>query len=457
MNTALAGDLGCRLNEMLGLNFTRREGHDFAGPCISCDSSDAFRMHMQTGVCHCFSCGGSWSPFRLAETFLCDREQAKAIMVELGIFEARGDQERPAADPLEVIARQKGISPAALLTYGASRTSSTVISLPAYGPDGKVCTTFSMDTRGGKGLYAKDRPAGLFLPHVGGQVQLPSPEQTWLVVEGPKDAGALWDLGFKACGLNNCRMNAKFARLFRGVHVNLVPDRDRPGEEGAAVSAGVLRSTAASIVLTVLPAEWRETKGDDVRDVLKRPGGRELVLQAIDDARSPEWWDAAPELIEIPLQGASLCIEASEADRDQRLIVATYGAVEHRDVINLDSSVARDRFVSRLARKLAIPESELHAVEAALVKLARKSDRPAEIECPPEWGRLLEIAPGLRGRRPDRQRQREALLAFAGCLADPHTRKVVNALIVDLLSDEFEYILGRLNGVEDEPQDASGH
>ncbi|MGD9712684.1 MAG: hypothetical protein AB7V46_11520, partial [Thermomicrobiales bacterium] len=56
------GELGVALAARLGLKIDKREGHDLAGPCIACKSSDAFRLHAQTGVGHCFSCGGAWSP-----------------------------------------------------------------------------------------------------------------------------------------------------------------------------------------------------------------------------------------------------------------------------------------------------------------------------------------------------------------------------------------------------------
>ncbi len=59
----LESQVGVTLAYRLGLQTDKREGHDLAGPCISCKSSDAFRMHQQTGVGQCYSCGGKWSPF----------------------------------------------------------------------------------------------------------------------------------------------------------------------------------------------------------------------------------------------------------------------------------------------------------------------------------------------------------------------------------------------------------
>ena len=90
------------------------------------------------------------------------------------------------------------------------------LTLPAYGPDGTQCTHFRLKADGSKGLFSKDRPAGLFFPHKNDKVRLPAAGETWLLVEGPKDAAALHGLRYLACGLNTCRLAAKFARLFAG-------------------------------------------------------------------------------------------------------------------------------------------------------------------------------------------------------------------------------------------------
>jgi len=258
---------------------------------FACKSSDAFRVHMQTGVAQCYSCGGKWSPFQLAEAVVRDRDQAKSLLVELGLFKPGPNDNGQAlpADPIELIARQKGVAADSLQAFGAKIISPTTIHLPCYGPDGKPCTRFSVSTKTGtqanKGLFAKGKPAGLFFPHVDGQVRLPQPDEVWHLVEGVKDAAALHSLGLLACGLNTCRLAAKFTRLFSGVDVVLVPDRDRAGEEGSQFSARVLRGAAKSVRIAVLPAEFKESDGEDVRDVLRRAGGRDLVLQSIADPR----------------------------------------------------------------------------------------------------------------------------------------------------------------------------
>src|SRR5260370_4088791 len=130
-----------------------------------------------------------------------------------------------------------------------------------------------MSVQGGKGLFAKGKRAGLFFPHVDGKARLPSSGEVWQRVEGPKDAAALHGLGLLACGLNTCRLAAKFARLFAGTDTVLIPDRDRAGEDGSEFSARVLRGVAKSVRIAVLPAEFKESDGEDVRDVVPRNRG----------------------------------------------------------------------------------------------------------------------------------------------------------------------------------------
>lgn len=292
--------LGIALAERLGLKMTNREGHDLVGPCISCASSDAFRLHVDTAVGHCFSCEGGWSPFDVAKTVLKDDVSAKSLMVELGVFELlpngkqkRNHKPRAVADPIGEIARMKCVSRESLLAYGAEKHSAKEIHVPVYGPDGAPISYFRLLTSlGHKGKFPRGGQAGLFLPHVDGKVRMPKPGETWIVVEGVKDAAALHDLGELAVGLPTSTMNVKFARLFAGADIILLPDRDSAGESGASKSGSVLYGVASNVKIATLPTEFRQSKGDDVRDVLKREGGRELVLQAIRDART---WSPAAE------------------------------------------------------------------------------------------------------------------------------------------------------------------
>ena len=392
------------LASRLGLTTTKREGRDLVGPCIACNSSDAFHLHQDEGVAHCFSCNGKWSPFQLAERVLGGRELAKSLMVELGIFQplqkGNGQTTVTPQNPIESIARQKGISPESLLVYGAKKITPSTVRLPAYGPDGKQCTHFDLSIRGGKGKFAYHKPAGLFFPHDAGKVCLPQVGETWHLVEGPKDAAALHGLGLLACGLNTCRLAAKFARLFQGVEIILIPDRDAAGEEGAQHSARVLRGVASSVRVAVLPAEFKHSDGEDIRDVLRRPDGREMVLQAIADAQmvqqanpSPSEGEESDVSAEVPMpEGDPLTLTVSPCfGKPQRLVVAKQGEVSHRDRINTDSSISRDRFVKRLAGKLGMDVDVLGPlVDPQITVLADQVEKQAK-----------ESGGGAGGREPE--------------------------------------------------------
>ena len=343
-------------------------------------------------MAQCYSCGGKWSPFQLAERVLGGREQAKSLLVELGIFQplpnGNGQATVAPQDPIEPIARQKGVAPESLGAFGVKAITPNTVRLPAYGPDGKQCTHFDLSVRGGKGKFAYRKPAGLFFPHTDGSVRLPQPGEKWHLVEGCKDAAALHGLGLLACGLNTCRLAAKFARLFQGVEIILIPDRDAAGEEGAQHSARVLRGVASSVRVAVLPAEFKESDGEDVRDVLRRPDGRELVLQAIADAQpvqqaaasSPEdeEGDVSTE-VEMP-EGDPLTLTVSPCfGKPQRLVVAKRGEVSHRDRINTDSSISRDRFIKRLAGKLGMEADALGSlVDPQITALADQVEEQAK-------------------------------------------------------------------------------
>jgi hypothetical protein len=384
---------GAVLAARLGLTIHSREGHDLAGACVGCQSSDAFRLHQDDGVAQCYSCGGKWSPFQLAEKVLASREQAKALLVELGIFKPQinGNGQSAGApalpqDPVQLIAVQKGVTAEALLVFGAKAITPFTVRMPAYGPDGKQCTHFDLSVRGGKGKYCYGKPAGLFFPHEGGSIRLPQSGETWHLVEGCKDAAALHGLGLHACGLNTCRLAAKFARLFQGAAVVLIPDRDKAGEEGAQHSARVLRGVAESISVAVLPAEFKESGGEDVRDILRRPSGKDLVMQAIVDAQPVQKPDQASDddegdvsgEVQLP-EGDPLTLTVSPTfGKPQRLVVAKRGEITHRDRINTDSSMSRNRLFKQLAAKLGIDLAVLAPlVDPQITALADQADEQA--------------------------------------------------------------------------------
>ncbi len=293
-------EAGRILAERLGLEVIGTEGHDLRTACVSCQSSDAGRIHSDTGVYFCYSCQKTLNAFDLCKVVTGDHETAKRLMVDVGLFDppanGNGKANGQAADNsrqlagindspdtaiLDTIARKKGVTAAGFLAFGAE-VQDKAVSFPMFGPDGEPCSTFTLTLDNGKGLYAKGKPVGVFLP-----TRKPQAGERWAIVEGVKDSAALHGLGYNAAGLPNNRLNPKFAPLFLGIDVVVIPDGDTAGQEGAEKTAEILRGVARSICIARLPVEVKESGGEDVRDVLRKFGesGPAMIRKAIEEAK----------------------------------------------------------------------------------------------------------------------------------------------------------------------------
>jgi putative DNA primase/helicase len=296
-------------------------------PCPKCGGRDRFSMVDEANgalLCRKCFCGGNGDGLSAVSWLAgCDfptalNKVADAIGFNNVAPSMNGHGTNTTVDPLEIIAKLKGVSQESFVAYGAvSMAALSQIRFPAFGPQGKQCTTFDIRHRGTeeqrKGKFQQGKPAGLFFPVTDSEPQspvekrvprLPMAGETWHLVEGVKDAAALHSLGLLACGLNTSSLNKKFARLFECVNVIVIPDRDEAGEAGAKKTAHNLLGVAASIRNATLPAEYKKSDGTDVRDVLKLPNGRELVLQAFADAKpASETADAAAKEVLPTVEG----------------------------------------------------------------------------------------------------------------------------------------------------------
>jgi len=291
MTTLETKQAGLRLAERLGLKVIGTEGHDLKCACVSCQSSDAGRIHEDSGVYFCYSCQKALNAFDLCKVATGNHKAAIDAMVAVGLFDppANGNG-KPAAAPvvptaalgpdgdiLETVAKLKGCPADSLRAYGAQAEGGAVY-IPMVGPDGQHCSAFQLTADGGKGMYAPGKPVGLFLPG-----RTPKPGETWTIVEGVKDAAALHGLGLLAAGLPGSALQAKFAPLFRDVDCIVIPDGDTAGQQGAEKTAEVLQGVARSVKIAHLPVELKASGGADVRDVL-RDQGAEPIRQAIAQA-----------------------------------------------------------------------------------------------------------------------------------------------------------------------------
>lgn len=268
------------LNRVAGLPAECLDGKHH--PCPKCGGTDRFRLiDAEAGAVLCSQCctncgdGIAAVQWALGVDF---KEALKQISSYLGM----GPRSEPISDDefMRRVCSSKKMPVEAAKRYGAhvaKRGGLRVVRFPMYGPELQECSEFDIADDGGKGLSAKGRSVGLFLPHRDGHCYIPRP--TCYMVEGVKDAAALWSTGREAVGLPTSTMNEKFALLFKGANIIAVPDLDSASSEGFEKTLKRLDGIAASFKIARLPGEMGSKI--DVRDLLAKPNGEDELAKAI--------------------------------------------------------------------------------------------------------------------------------------------------------------------------------
>ena len=256
-------------------------------PCPKCDGKDRFRfIDEEVGAVLCNQCFAQGNGDGLAAIqWRNDWTFGETIRAVAGYLGIAGGERRP-VDIVADMARAKRMPLESFKAFGAhtdQRGKLEVARVPMFDQQRKECGYFDLSGISPeflKGMNAK-KPltAGLFV------AKWPEPGDVVLIVEGVKDAAALHGLGFLAVGLPTCKMAAKFARVFAGCHVIIVPDRDTTGEDSARITAARLKGVAASVRIATLPGELKAKDGDGVREVLASKDGEAMLRQAIEDAK----------------------------------------------------------------------------------------------------------------------------------------------------------------------------
>jgi hypothetical protein len=365
--------------------------------CPRCGGVDRFRLlDKKAGAVYCNQCFDKHNGDFLSAvqhfrgtTF---PESLKLCADHLGV-QYNGKPHSEVTDPVEHLARVKRCPVDSLKRFGGKADGRRVV-FPVYDQNGQQCSTFTIDPwsngKAGKGLFAKGKPAGIFLPHdADGNRRLPQPGETWHAAEGLKDPAALDGLGHTAFGLPGRQLGRKFARLFKGVHVVLVPDLDKPSMSGMDKTAARLKGVAASVKIARLPGEIKAKGGGDVRDVLAQQDGERLVRQAIIDAKP--WEPMKQEEID---DDGRVVVEVSTAEHETNdaaiSVLATDTEVYQRGGVlvrvvqdhNPNDGIIRAEIQPRIAQ---FPEAVLRERLTRKIRyVAEDKDGPADTH-PPRW------------------------------------------------------------------------
>ncbi len=273
-------------------------------PCPKCGGTDRFNVFRDvdlTGGVMCRQCFNEKNGDGLAAIrWLRDCSFPEAVQWVAEFLGLKPHSEQGPSDIVAEVARAKRMPLEVFRQFGAERAKrgqANVARIPVYDECGEVHSWFDL-TPDGKGFFKRGKGnSGLFFPG-----RIPKPGETWLLVEGCKDAAALVGLGYLTVGLPRNEMAAKYARLLADCDVIVVPDLDVPGTDGGQRTAGRLACVAASVRIARLPGEILQSGGKDVRDVIARHGA-DAVRAAFDAATAWEPSDGGldDDRPEIPL------------------------------------------------------------------------------------------------------------------------------------------------------------
>ena len=265
------------------------------GPCPNCGGHDRFsamKDAAETGGLLCRHCHNGETKPKAGDGLSaiqwlngCTFPEALRLVADaVGLLPI--DPEDDTRDILGELCKQKRMPIESAKVYGAAvgiRGRQRVVRFPVFDADGSQHSYSDVSPYAAKALNkGMLKPgkgtAGVFLPG-----RKPEPGETWLIVEGPKDAAALHGLGYLAAGMTGSRLSRRTEKLFTGCDVVLVPDLDRPAMRSTVDNGAALESVASSVRVARLPGDVKAKGGDDIRDVIKRDG-IEAVKRSIADA-----------------------------------------------------------------------------------------------------------------------------------------------------------------------------
>jgi hypothetical protein len=286
------GELQVEGNDMNSCNGWLRVSR--SRPCPVCDKLDWCLLAADGGAAICSRvespkrCGEAGWLHRLNGHLLRQRTIVRSVRIDLAIGVSL-DLARfvtgwqAAVDPgrLELLAHSLGLSMTSLCRFGIGWSEEhRAWVFPMFDPIGNVLRIRLRYPNGCK-LAVRESNVGLHIPT--GITFCPS--ERLILAEGPTDAAALLDMGFRSvvgkysC-LGNLPLLTELTRLWRPRDVVIVADGNESGRRGANNLASVLVAYGPA-VRVIEPPEGVK----DVRDWLRTGGGLPDVEQRIASAR----------------------------------------------------------------------------------------------------------------------------------------------------------------------------
>ena len=359
--------------------------------CPKCGGTDRFRAYndfADTGGVICNQCHAKNNQDGFATvmwlTGTSFTEAVSLVAIHLGVAGVNG--QRIKSSILELVSRAKQMPIDAMVAYGAKaakRGKIEVVRCPVHNESGEIHSYFDLAPNA-KGWFKKGTGnSGIFLPG-----RLPNPGETWLVVEGVKDACAWHSLGFNTLGTPTNYLDAKYVRLLSDVHVVVAPDRDKAGDDGAMKTGANLHGVSATTKIATLPAPYKERRGDDARDILKNRDGEQLLRRAISTAapwraEDVKASDVGKPQIAITPDEEAVTTEAVAALATRQDVFQRGGMLVH---LVRDSEPPKAlRRSECCVRILKLPSPRLREVLASTATWIRFSDGEPQTVHPPQW------------------------------------------------------------------------
>lgn len=167
--------------------------------------------------------------------------------------------------------------------FGATESKSRnqpSVQVNVYDGSGRITSYCTVTSDGAEIFPYRGKPTGVFLPG-----KTPCRGETWFLAKGLVAAVRMSAMGLNACGIPADSVTSKFADLFHGCDIVLVPDLIRTAEAGTTQSTKSLQGIARTIRVAKLSLHGTPVTANQISNVLRSQEGQQLLSNAIERAQ----------------------------------------------------------------------------------------------------------------------------------------------------------------------------